>query len=69
MRRCSLITTVDVDEKDLAEAIRITGAKSKREAIALGLKELISKRKRQQIRALRGTIPGFRAPRRRRATR
>lgn len=62
-----MITTVDVNEKQLAEAMRITGAKSKREAIALGLQELIDREKRRRIYALRGSAPDFdAAPRRRR---
>lgn len=62
-----MITTVDVNAKQLAEAMRITGAKSKREAIALGLQELIDREKRRRIYALRGSAPDFEAtPRRRR---
>lgn len=61
-----MVTTVDVSEKQLAEVMRITGARSKREAIALGLQEIIDREKRRRIYALRGSAPGFKAPPRRR---
>ena len=63
-----MITTVDVSETQIAEVMRITGAKSKREAIALGLQEIIDREKRRRIYALRGSAPGFKPPTRRRAT-
>jgi len=63
-----MVTTVDVSEKQIAEVMRITGAKSKREAIALGLQEIIDREKRRRISALRGCLPGMKTPPRRRAS-
>lgn len=68
MPYASMITTVDVSETQLAEVMRITGARSKREAIALGLQEIIDREKRRRIYALRGSAPGFKPPPRRRAS-
>jgi Arc/MetJ family transcription regulator len=67
MAQSRMITTVDVSEKQLAEVMRITGARSKREAIALGLQEVIDREKRRRIYALRGSAPGFKPPSRRRS--
>ena len=61
-----MVTTVDVNERQLAEVMRITGAKSKREAIAIGLQEIIDREKRRRIYVLRGTAPDIKAVSRRR---
>lgn len=49
-------TTVVIDDKLLEAAIKITGAKSKRQAIEEGLKELV---RRKNIDALRKELGTF----------
>lgn len=49
-------TTIDLPEQLLAEAMRASHAKTKTMAIALGLQELINRRKLDQLRELRGKI-------------
>ncbi len=48
-------TTVVIDDKLINEAIRITGAKTKREVIGRGLKELIKTKTREMFRKELGT--------------
>ncbi len=59
-------TTLNLDEKLLAEAMEATGAPSKTATVTLGLKALIAQAARRRLAALRGQIPGAKAPRRRR---
>jgi len=49
-------TTVVIDEKLLETAIKIAGAKSKRQAIEEGLRELIRARNREVFRKELGTF-------------
>ncbi|HLA37793.1 MAG: hypothetical protein A3D89_04090 [Planctomycetes bacterium RIFCSPHIGHO2_02_FULL_52_58] len=42
-------TTLDIDIKLLEEAMRLTGAKSKKETIDVSLKELIRQRRRERL--------------------
>jgi Arc/MetJ family transcription regulator len=49
-------TTVDIPAELLEEARRITDSKTMRETILLGLKELVNKNKRDQLRQLAGKI-------------
>lgn len=49
-------TTVVIDEKLLETAIKVTGVKSKREAIEAGLRELIQARNREVFRKELGTF-------------
>lgn len=62
-------TTLDLDEKLLAEAMRVTGSRTKTAAVTLGLESLIRAAARQRLAALEGRIPSARAPRRRRPAR
>ena len=48
-------TTVVIDEKLLAEAVRASGVKTKREAIEAGLRELVRSINRQALRGELGT--------------
>lgn len=48
-------TTVVLKEELLREAMRVTGAKSKREAIEMGLKELVRRRNLELFREELGT--------------
>jgi len=47
-------TNVVIDDKLMRDALRATGAKTKREAVELGLKTLVRLRKQGTIRELRG---------------
>jgi Arc/MetJ family transcription regulator len=49
-------TTVIIDDKLLEEAMRVSGAKTKRQAITTGLRELI---RRKNIEALRQELGTF----------
>ena len=42
-------TTLDIDIKLLEEAMRLTGAKSKKETIDVSFKELIRQRRRERL--------------------
>jgi len=49
-------TNIVIDDKLMADAIRATGAKSKREAVELGLKTLVRLKKQERIRGYRGKL-------------
>ena len=49
-------TNIVIDDKLMAEAIKATGAATKREAVELGLKALIQLKRQEQIRGLRGKL-------------
>ena len=49
-------TNIVIDEKLMADAIKATGAKTKKEAVELGLKALVRLRKQERIRGLRGKL-------------
>mgnify|MGYP001016880496 FL=1 len=50
-------TNIVIDDALMRDALKATGAKTKREAVELGLRTLLRLRKQQQIKALRGRIP------------
>ena len=49
-------TNIVIDDKLIAEAIKVTGASTKKEAVELGLKALIQLKRQEQIRGLRGKL-------------
>ncbi len=49
-------TNIEIDDKLMKEALRATGAKTKREAVELGLKTLVQLRLQEKARELRGKI-------------
>jgi Arc/MetJ family transcription regulator len=49
-------TNIVIDVKLISEAIKVTGAKSKKEAVELGLKSLIQLKKQEALRGLRGKL-------------
>lgn len=49
-------TNIVIDDKLMKDALRTTGAKSKREAVELGLRTLVQMARQQQARQLRGKI-------------
>lgn len=50
-------TNIVIDDELMAGAMRATGAKTKREAVELGLKTLMRLRRQQDIRRYRGRLP------------
>lgn len=48
-------STIDIDEKLLKEAQKITGAKTKKELVNLSLRELIRKKRREHLISLFGS--------------
>ena len=49
-------TNIVIDDKLMKDALKVTGAKTKREAVELGLRSLIDLKKQEQARLLRGKI-------------
>jgi len=49
-------TNIVIDDKLMKDALKTTGAKTKREAVELGLRTLVQLGKQQQVRQLRGKI-------------
>ncbi|BDI04154.1 type II toxin-antitoxin system VapB family antitoxin [Sphaerotilus microaerophilus] len=49
-------TNIVIDEKLMAEAIKVTGARTKREAVELGLKTLLQLNRQSAVRQLRGQV-------------
>lgn len=62
--RCVLIlkkvhnvrTNIEIDDKLMKDALKATGAKTKREAVELGLKTLVQLRAQEKARELKGKI-------------
>jgi Arc/MetJ family transcription regulator len=49
-------TNIVIDDALMKEALEVSGARTKREAVELGLKALIRLRKQEGIRSLRGVL-------------
>ncbi len=49
-------TNIEIDDKLMKDALRATGAKTKREAVELGLKTIVHLRAQEKARDLRGKI-------------
>lgn len=49
-------TNIVIDDGLMAEAMRATGLRTKREAVELGLKTLVRLRKQEEIRGFRGKL-------------
>jgi len=50
-------TNIVIDDELMASALKMTGLRTKREAVELGLKTLIELKKQEQIRKFRGKLP------------
>lgn len=50
-------TTLDLPEELIKETMRLTGAKTKTEAIKMAMEELINHNKRMKLLELEGSIP------------
>jgi len=49
-------TNIEIDDNLMADALKATGLRTKKEAVELGLKALIKLNKQASIRALRGKL-------------
>jgi Arc/MetJ family transcription regulator len=49
-------TNIIIDDKLMKQALKLSGAKTKREAVELGLKTLVQLRQQEKIRELFGKI-------------
>jgi Arc/MetJ family transcription regulator len=49
-------TNIDIDDRLMADALKVTGLKTKREAVELGLQTLVRLRQQRAILALRGKL-------------
>lgn len=49
-------TNIVIDDKLMEDALRLTGLKTKREAVELGLRTLLRLREQEEIRRLRGKL-------------
>lgn len=61
-------TTLDLDERLMAEAQRSTGVKGKTAVIELGLRALVERAAYRRLAALAGAVPRAKAALRRRPT-
>ena len=50
-------TNIVIDDQLMADTLRATGLKTKREAVELGLRTLLRLRRQAALRRLRGKIP------------
>jgi Arc/MetJ family transcription regulator len=49
-------TNIVIDDKLMAEALKLTGARTKREVVELGLRALIQLKQQERIRGVRGKL-------------
>jgi Arc/MetJ family transcription regulator len=49
-------TNIVIDDKLMKETLRLTGLKTKREAVELGLRTIVRLRKQEEIRCFRGKL-------------
>ena len=49
-------TSIMIDAKLITEAMRATGARTKREAVELGLRALVRLKKQEEVRGFRGKL-------------
>ena len=52
----SMRTNIVIDDSLMDDALKLTGLKTKREAVELGLKTLIRQKKQEKIRRFRGKL-------------
>lgn len=58
----SMKTTIDIPDKELADAIRFTRAKTKREAVVMALQDFNRRRRMAELVKYRGTCENMMAP-------
>lgn len=49
-------TNIEIDDKLMADALRATGVKTKREAVELGLRTILKLKQQEGIRRFRGKL-------------
>ena len=49
-------TNIEIDDKLMNEALKITGVRTKKQAVQLGLETLIKLKKQRDIKQLRGAL-------------
>jgi Arc/MetJ family transcription regulator len=49
-------TNIVIDDKLMKETLRLTGLRTKREAVELGLRTIVRLRKQEEIRGFRGKL-------------
>jgi len=49
-------TNIEINDKLMKEVLKVTGAKTKKEAVELGLKTLILLKKQENIKSFRGAL-------------
>jgi Arc/MetJ family transcription regulator len=49
-------TNIEIDDKLMSDAFRLTGAKTKKEAVEMGLRTLLHLQQQAQLRQLRGKL-------------
>ena len=49
-------TNIDIDDKLLSDAMKATGASTKREVVELGLASLVTLKKQERVKSLRGKL-------------
>ena len=52
----SMRTNIVIDDELMAEVLKVTGIRTKREAVEMGLKVLLRLKKQEGIRAFRGQL-------------
>lgn len=50
-------TNIDIDDQLMRDALRYTGAKTKREVVERGLRTLVQLARQVEVRKLRGQLP------------
>jgi Arc/MetJ family transcription regulator len=50
-------TNIVIDDELMANALKLTGLKTKREAVELGLKTLVRLKEQEKLRQFRGKLP------------
>lgn len=49
-------TNIEIDDQLMSDALRLTGARTKREAVEMGLRTLLRLRQQEDIRRFRGAL-------------
>jgi Arc/MetJ family transcription regulator len=50
-------TNIEIDDQLMQDALRLTGAKTKREAVEIGLRTLLRLRQQEELRRFKGKLP------------
>ncbi|MDP3874575.1 MAG: type II toxin-antitoxin system VapB family antitoxin [Methyloversatilis sp.] len=49
-------TNIEIDDRLMSDVLRLTGARTKREAVEMGLRTLLRLRQQEEIRRFRGKL-------------